>query len=145
MKKLSFVLLLACFVASSISANPIPPVSLEVDTLSHPDGSLEQLPQFPGGNSELLTFLLKKLQYPAKAIKNRTEGVVKVSFVVDRQGRLHFPTIIQEIGDGCGQTVQSVLQEDDMPLWEPGIRNGRPFPVKLILKVRFQLVYEKRP
>ena len=55
---------------------------------------VEQMPTFPGGNAELLSFLAKNIKYPTIAQANGTQGRVIVQFVVEdvykRQTLLRF-------------------------------------------------------
>ena len=47
---------------------------------------VEQMPQFPGGDRELLSFIAKNLRYPTIAQENGIQGKVFVRFVVSATG-----------------------------------------------------------
>lgn len=47
---------------------------------------VEQMPQFPGGDRELLSFIAKNLHYPTIAQENGIQGKVFVRFVVSATG-----------------------------------------------------------
>ena len=49
---------------------------------------VEQLPEFPGGMSAYVKWLTKNLKYPLAAQKQKIEGRVVVSFVINRDGSL---------------------------------------------------------
>jgi periplasmic protein TonB len=49
---------------------------------------VEQLPEFPGGMSAYVKWLTDNLKYPLAAQKQKIEGRVVVSFVINRDGSL---------------------------------------------------------
>ena len=49
---------------------------------------VEQMPTFPGGNAELMSFLAKNIKYPTIAQENGTQGRVIVQFVVEKDGSI---------------------------------------------------------
>ncbi|MDE6504128.1 MAG: TonB family protein, partial [Muribaculaceae bacterium] len=48
--------------------------------------AVEQMPQFPGGDAELLAYVNKNIKYPAMAQENGIQGQVVVQFVVTKDG-----------------------------------------------------------
>ena len=56
---------------------------------------VEQMPKFPGGNAELMSYLEKNLRYPSVASEMRVEGTVIVTFVVDKTGFVRSPKIAE--------------------------------------------------
>ena len=56
---------------------------------------VEQMPKFPGGNAELMSYLEKNLRYPSAASEMRVEGTVIVTFVVDKTGFVRSPKIAE--------------------------------------------------
>ena len=49
---------------------------------------VETMPDFPGGQKELLSFLSRNIKYPTKAIENKIQGRVIVQFVVNKDGSI---------------------------------------------------------
>ena len=80
--------------------------------------------------------LRARINYPAKAIANNIEGLVKVSFTVDRDGKLNFK-LLQGIGYGCDEEVINAIRH--LPGWVPAIDNGRPIAVEQTVSVEFKL------
>lgn len=130
MKKLLFLLFLAglCRSASAQEAAPLP-VQREVLT------TVEQMPEFPGGNSALYKYLSKKIKYPKKAKKEKTEGKVVVRFVVEPDGSLSNPVVLSKVGDGCEEEILRVIRK--MPRWNPGRQNDAFVAVYYTLPVSF--------
>lgn len=111
----------------------------------------EQMPYFSGcekykykkekkricSDEAMVSFLAFNVEYPEKAKAAGTEGTVYVSFIIDEEGRVTEPSIIRDIGDGCGKAAIDVLKK--MPKWEPGKDKGEIVQVKLNLPIHFYL------
>lgn len=98
---------------------------------------VNKMPSFPGGERELLTFLAKNIVYPAIARENNIQGIVALSFVVNKDGSISDVTALKDIGGGCTKEAMRVVQM--MPRWSPGEANGHAVKVRFVLPVRFQL------
>lgn len=88
-------------------------------------------------NERMVSFLALNVEYPEEAKAAGTEGTVYVSFIIDEEGRVTEPSIIRDIGDGCGEAAIDVLNK--MPRWEPGKDKGEIVKVKLNLPIHFFL------
>ena len=97
--------------------------------------AVEEMPQYPGGMPELITFLSKNLKYPEAAAKAGVQGNVFVSFIVSETGSVQEVTILKGIGSGCDEEALRVVKM--MPNWKPGRQSGIPVNVKYTLPVRF--------
>ena len=78
--KRNVLILLVCFVAS---------MAMNVVAQER-----EQLPQFPGGDTELMSFVAQNLVYPEQAIKDKVQGRVIVEMVIETTGEVvdvHIP------------------------------------------------------
>jgi protein TonB len=105
----------------------------------------EQPPVFSGcqysaskcSKDNLEIFLSSNLTYPTKASLYNVEGIVVVSFVVEKSGCITTKKIIQSIGFGCDEEALRLLQI--MPPWSPGKINGIPVRVQYTLPIHFVL------
>ncbi|MEI6764774.1 MAG: energy transducer TonB [Bacteroidota bacterium] len=97
----------------------------------------EQPPSYPGGEKERMSFLQRNIMYPAAARKNKIQGSVYVSFVVERNGSLSNIKILKGIGSGCDEEAVRVLKL--MPAWIPGVQNGNTVRVQVIIPLTFVL------
>jgi len=88
-------------------------------------------------NETLVSFLAHNVKYPDSAKTAGTEGTVYVSFIIDENGEVTNPSIIRDIGNGCGDAAIDVLEK--MPKWEPGVHEGKKVKVKLNLPIHFYL------
>lgn len=99
--------------------------------------SVEQNPEFPGGEQALFDYISKNVKYPPMARENNIQGVVPVTFVVNSQGKVTNVKVARDIGGGCGEEAKRVVES--MPTWKPGKQNGRPVSVHFSVQIRFFL------
>jgi protein TonB len=93
--------------------------------------SVDQMPDFPGGNKALLKYLSENLEYPEAARKNGIEGKVLSQFIVNEDGTLTDVEIIRRVGYGCDEEVLRLIHQ--MPRWNAGKEDGKV--VKVLFKV----------
>ncbi len=98
---------------------------------------IQKPPSFPGGEAELLKFLAENIKYPPLARENNIQGVVALTFVVNKHGSVSDVAIVKDIGGGCGKEAMRVA--GSMPKWSPGEANGHPVKVRYTLPVRLRL------
>ena len=79
---------------------------------------LEQLPEFKGGLNVFGKFLGTNLRYPSEARKQRIQGRVFITFVVEKDGTLTDHKVIRGIGGGCDEEALRVLQKSPKFLLE---------------------------
>lgn len=99
--------------------------------------SVEEMPQFPGGDSELFTFLAQNLKYPPEAKEIGVSGRVFINFIVEPDGSISNATVKRGIGSGCDEEALRVVRL--MPKWSPGKQRGVPVRVQFTLPVKFTL------
>lgn len=131
MKKLLFILML-CFTALATAGaqQTEKPCDKVYDIV-------EVMPQFPGGQGELMKFLRNNVKYPAEAQKKKIEGRVIVTFVVNQKGRITNPTVERSAHPLLDAEALRVIKR--MPKWKPGRMNGEPVNVKYRLPITFKL------
>ena len=66
------------------------------------------------------------------------EGLVLVSFVVEKDGNISNASVLRGIGGGCDEEALRVVAR--MPAWKPGQQGGKPVRVRYTLPMRFKLV-----
>lgn len=97
----------------------------------------EQLPQFGTDNAELIKFLQENVKYPEDAAKNKIQGRVLVQFVVDKEGNIKDPAILQGAYPSLDAEALRVVKL--MPRWTPGYQDGQPVNVQYALPIVFKL------
>jgi len=92
---------------------------------------VEEMPSFPGGESERARFFSNNLRIPAENI----EGTVYVSFIVKADGSVTNAKILRGLGKSYDEEVLRVINL--MPKWFPGTQNGEAVDVLFNLPVKF--------
>ncbi len=98
---------------------------------------VEEMPEFPGGDQELLKFLYSNIKYPPIAAENGIEGKVTLSFIVEKNGSVSNVKVLRGIGGGCDEEAMRVLRT--MPAWSPGKQGKVAVRVYYTLPVVFKL------
>ncbi|HXO77286.1 MAG TPA: energy transducer TonB [Puia sp.] len=98
----------------------------------------EAAPEFPGGQNALNNYVNNNIEYPEKAIDDNTSGTVRVSFVVDEDGKVIMPHIVgNKLGNGLDE--QALKAVSNMPAWKPGKVHGKNVKTRLELPIAFQV------
>ncbi|GAB3537295.1 M56 family metallopeptidase [Pontibacter brevis] len=99
---------------------------------------VEQMPQFRGGESEMLKYLGENIRYPKEAQEAKVEGLVVVRFTINYNGSLEDIEVIKKLGKGTDEEAIRVVKMMNGS-WEPGRQNGKVVPVQYTLPIRFAL------
>ena len=126
----------------------------------------EQMPQFPGGEAELMQFIARNIKYPETAIENGVQGRVLVRFIVEKDGSLTNPEVLAS-SPGIGETIpievtaymgdkerqdaevhnagvkalneEAIRVVNAMPRWSPGKQGGKAVRCYYTLPVTYRL------
>jgi len=100
---------------------------------------VEKMPEFIGGQTDMMKFISNNLVYPQEAKNNKIEGSVFVKFTVAATGEKIDVHSIKKIklGYGCEEAAIEIIKK--MPNWNPGKQNGTAVAVYFILPIKFQL------
>jgi periplasmic protein TonB len=107
------------------------------ETDEKPFVGAEQMPQFPGGDKELMAYITKNLKYPTIPAENGIQGRVVIRFVVSKTGDVTDVQIMKGLDPACDKEAVRVVKA--MPKWIPGRQNGRAVPVYYTLPVTYRL------
>lgn len=108
----------------------------ERDYNERPFVSVEQIPQFKGGENALREFIDNNLKYPELSEENGIEGRVILRFVVKKDGSISDIQILRGLDSLCDAEAIRVIQL--MPDWIPGKQNGQTVPVYYTLPISFR-------
>lgn len=99
--------------------------------------TVEQLPEFPGGIVQFMKWLTRNLRYPSVAQSQRIQGKVVISFIINKDGSIASPTIVQSADPLLDREAMRVIRM--MPRWKPGLQDGKPCRTMFAIPVNFQL------
>ena len=99
--------------------------------------SVDQMPQFPGGEQALMKYLQSHINYPPMAAENNVQGRVVVQFVVDKTGLVGEVKVVRSMDKDLDKEAVRVCKS--LPKFTPGRQNGQPVSVWFRLPVTFKL------
>ena len=98
----------------------------------------DEMPEFPGGQQALFTYLSETVKYPAVAVKDKLQGRVICQFVVEKDGSITDVKVVRSSGaNSLDQEAVRVIRS--MPNWKPGKHRGKTVRVKYTVPVNFKL------
>ncbi len=98
---------------------------------------VDVMPQYPGGDHELLKFIAQSIKYPMEAQEAGMQGRVICSFVVDKKGNIVEPKVIRGIDPSLDAEALRVIGM--MPRWTPGRQDGKAVRVLYTVPITFRL------
>lgn len=78
---------------------------------------VEVMPEYPGGQGELLKYLAKSIKYPVIAQENGIQGRVTASFIIEKDGSIRNIEVIRGVDPSLDAEAVRVLS---------ACRTGRP-------------------
>ncbi len=102
--------------------------------------SVEQMPQFPGGEAALMKYIQQKLKYPQG--QEDIEGDVMLQFVVKKNGKVGVVKVVRTLGNDFDKEAIRVIKS--LPKFTPGRQNGKAVNVWYTLPVPFKLPAVKK-
>lgn len=99
--------------------------------------SVEEMPEFPGGEKALLNYLATHVKYPVIAQENGIQGKVYISFIIDENGDVKNATLLRGVDKSLDNEALRVIRS--MPKWKPGKQRGNPVKVQFTGPIVFEL------
>lgn len=98
---------------------------------------VENMPEFPGGDVALRTYIAQNVKYPEIAKENGLSGKVFVQFVINQKGEVQDVKIARGVDPALDKEAIRVVQ--NLPKWKPGSQRGKPVKVSYTVPINFQL------
>jgi len=98
---------------------------------------VEKMPEFPGGEPGLKTWIGSNIVYPPEAKAAGIQGKVYVNFIVNKQGKPERIKIVRGIDPLLNDAAMKVVSI--MPDWIPGIQKGVAVNVSYTIPINFIL------
>ena len=78
------------------------------------------------------------MEYPDEANNAGVEGSVRVTFIVDENGKIMEPLVVgNKPGYGLEDEALAIVKR--MPAWNPAQVNGKKVKTRVTLPIRFEL------
>lgn len=97
---------------------------------------VDQQPKYKGGFMAFYKMLGKNINYPELAKKNKVDGKVLVSFVVNQEGEIEEVETTEGIGFGCDEEAERLIKLSSGN-WDSGSQRGRPVKVRMKMPIKF--------
>ena len=133
MKKLIIMSLMAVFGLTTASAQK----TVVAEKNQQPFDVVEQMPEYPGGIKALFDYLCQNVKYPVDAEKQKIEGRVIATFVVETDGSISNIEVVKPAFPSLDAEAVRVLSA--MPKWKPGMQSGKVVRVKYTVPISFNL------
>lgn len=97
-------------------------------------------PSFPGGIENLMTLIANVTKYPEDAMKRKTEGRVIIQFILNEEGSMEFPEVIQSVSyDIDKEAIRAFKAIAEVYRWSPGYQDGEAKRVKYTIPLYFRI------
>lgn len=120
-----------------IDKNKVGAIPSETDTTVYSFVSVSNPPKYPGGTAKFLDFVMDNLKYPAAAKENNIEGIVFLSFIVEKDGSITSINVDRKLGYGTDEEAVRVVKLAKR--WEPATYNGITIRTQYRIPIRFSL------
>jgi TonB family protein len=98
---------------------------------------VEEMPEFPGGDKALLTYVAENIVYPPEARKQGIQGRVIVRFCVTKEGNVDRVSVIRGVNPDLDMEAVRVIKT--LPQFKPGRQNGKNVNVWYLAPIEFAL------
>ncbi|MBE3086707.1 MAG: TonB family protein [Bacteroidetes bacterium] len=98
---------------------------------------VEEMPQFPGGDTELLKYIAENTKYPETAKKNNIQGRVIIRFCITAKGNVNLVTVIKGVDSELD--AEAIRVVSTLPAFKPGRQGGKDVPVWYMVPITFTL------
>lgn len=130
-------LLAVPLLAGALTLNSFTFTAKEKTAIVKGDDQAEKMPEFKGGQEALMKYVGENVRYPEDAKKAKTEGMVVVSFVVGKDGKVTKAKVAKSVSPSLDAEALRVVNA--MPDWTPGEKSGKKVDAEMSLPIRFKL------
>ncbi len=116
--------------------NPFEPVDSSLKIYWYRNLDSAPRPIFADSKETLSGFIAKNLQYPEPAIRQNVAGVVKLTFIVETNGRVSNIEVANSVGAGCNEEAIRLLR---LMKWMPGIVDNNAVRTRTSFSISFSL------
>lgn len=90
---------------------------------------------FPGGNSQMKSYLMGNIYYPEEAINNDVSGKVFIEFIVHEDGSINCVYAKNSVSKYLDAEAIRVI--NFMPNWKPGKVSGKSVSTRCMIPIKF--------
>ena len=95
-------------------------------------------PAQPGGGLEAFSdYISRNLAYPTTSLKQKTQGTVEVTFIVEKNGTLSNINIVKGLDAACNE--ESLRLVKNSPKWQPAKHEGKIVRQRISMPLIFRI------
>jgi TonB family protein len=98
---------------------------------------VEEMPEFPGGTSELQKYIIENTRYPENAKNQSIQGKVIIRFCVKADGGVSMASVLKGVSPDLD--AEAVRVVNSLPAFKPGKQGGKAVPVWYMVPIAFTL------
>lgn len=98
---------------------------------------VDEMPEFPGEQGELLKYLARSVKYPVESIEKKEEGRVSLTFIINKDGSVSDVEVVKSVTPALDAEAVRVVKS--MPNWTPGKIKGKIVRVAYTVPIAFKL------
>ena len=87
----------------------------------------------------MYVYIKEKLKYPDWELKEKIQGTVYVSFVVNKYGKTQNVKVLRSVADSKNFDSESIRIIEEMPKWTHGKQAGEAVSVQYTIPISFKL------
>jgi TonB family protein len=99
--------------------------------------SVKPYPTYPGGEDAMTKFLQTNIRYPQSAIDKKVEGKIRVTFIVEYDGRVSQVLVWEGLSIPLNEEAARVVRS--MPRWNMGYKDGKRVRGKYSIWLDFKM------
>lgn len=103
---------------------------------------VETMPEFVGGEQALFKYLGENIKYPKNCKEEGIEGIVYVTFIVNKEGEIKDTKILRGVHEDLDAEAMRVISS--MPDWNPGSQDGKKVNVVYNIPINFKMKKKKK-
>ncbi len=127
----------------TIAADKNSPIDTKLTNDTTPAGKKEVImtkvefePDYPGGQSGWIEYLIKNLKYPSTAIKKNIQGTVLIKFIVDQNGKVSDVKAMSGPEELKAESIRAIKESG---VWIPGKDHGVKVKAYKIQPITYKL------
>ncbi len=115
------------------------PAVTEIEAPAEVFTVVEEMPLFQDDTTHhaFMNWVMSNIKYPEEAAKQGIQGRVMVQFIVDEQGNVTEPTVVQGADPLLDQAALDLIAKS--PQWTPGRQRDVPVKVSMTIPINFAL------
>jgi periplasmic protein TonB len=121
---------------TQLSTPPPPPPALK-GSQDEPYDEVDEMPVYPGGDSELLKYIGENIKYPEAAKAAGIQGRVIIRFAITKTGTVDRVSALKGVSPELDAEAIRVVRT--LPAFTPGKKDGKPVDVWYAVPITFML------